>query len=63
MAPSFSRIFKEMILVTHKEKPLARTGKGTLMRKAALKEYSYEIKILSVLFLFALQHSPDAHVI
>ena len=48
VAPAFSRIFKEVILVTQKEKPLPRTGKGTLMRKAALKEYHYEIQILSV---------------
>ncbi|KAF8816011.1 putative aminoadipate reductase [Phlegmacium glaucopus] len=46
VAPSFSRIFKEMILVTHKDKPLPRTGKGTLMRKAALKEYRTEIETL-----------------
>ena len=53
MAPAFSRIFKEMILVTHKEKPLPRAGKGTLMRKAALKEYHKEIETLSVLLLLA----------
>ena len=43
-----------MILVTHKEKPLPRTGKGTLMRKAALKEYYNEIELLSVVLLLAL---------
>ncbi|KZT27278.1 acetyl-CoA synthetase-like protein, partial [Neolentinus lepideus HHB14362 ss-1] len=32
-APGFSRIFKEMILVTSPEKPLRRTPKGTVMRK------------------------------
>jgi hypothetical protein len=53
VAPAFSRIFKEMILVTQKGKPLPRTGKGTLMRKAALKEYHYEIKILLVFFFFS----------
>jgi len=42
-----------MILVTHKEKPLPRAGKGTLMRKAALKEYHSEIETLSVLLLLA----------
>ena len=50
VAPAFSRIFKEMILVTHKDKPLPRAGKGTLMRKAALKEYYREIETLSVPF-------------
>ena len=39
-----------MILVTHKEKPLPRTGKGTLMRKSALKKYYCEIQTLSVFF-------------
>ena len=52
MAPAFSRIFKEMIMVTSKGKPLPRTGKGTLMRKAALKEYHYEIQMLSVFLFF-----------
>ncbi|KAG6834086.1 hypothetical protein H0H93_012056, partial [Arthromyces matolae] len=36
VAPAFSRLFKEMILFTSKDKPLPRTGKGTVMRKAAL---------------------------
>ena len=52
MAPAFSRIFKEMIMVTRKGKPLPRTGKGTLMRKAALKEYHYEIQIMLVFSFF-----------
>ena len=43
MAPAFSRIFKEMILVASKDKPLPRAGKGTVMRKAALAEYQNEI--------------------
>ncbi|KAF4617234.1 hypothetical protein D9613_005789 [Agrocybe pediades] len=46
IAPSFSRIFKEMILITHKNKPLPRAGKGTVMRKAALLEYEAEIEAL-----------------
>ena len=46
VVPSSSRIFKEMILVAHKDKLLPRSGKGTLMRKAALKEYYYEIEEL-----------------
>ncbi|RDB20216.1 Non-canonical non-ribosomal peptide synthetase FUB8 [Hypsizygus marmoreus] len=45
-APAFSRIFKEMILIAAKDKPLPRTGKGTVMRKAALSAYDDEIKIL-----------------
>jgi hypothetical protein len=46
LAPAFSRIFKEMILITSTEKPLARTGKGTVMRAAALKLYDAEIEAL-----------------
>ncbi|KAG6896169.1 putative NRPS-like protein biosynthetic cluster, partial [Termitomyces sp. T32_za158] len=46
VAPAFSRIFKEMILVTSKGKPLPRTGKGTVMRKLALKAYDNEIEKL-----------------
>lgn len=42
-APAFSRIFKEMILITSPQKPLSRTGKGTVMRKLALKQYEQEI--------------------
>ncbi|KAF7297405.1 General substrate transporter [Mycena indigotica] len=45
-APAFSRIFKEMILFTSANKPLPRTGKRTVMRKLALKEYAEEIDAL-----------------
>ncbi|KAG6831500.1 putative NRPS-like protein biosynthetic cluster [Tephrocybe sp. NHM501043] len=44
VAPTFSRIFKEMILITSSDKPLPRTGKGTVMRKLALKAYDDEIE-------------------
>ncbi|KIK65759.1 hypothetical protein GYMLUDRAFT_194612 [Collybiopsis luxurians FD-317 M1] len=43
IAPSFSRIFKEMILIADPKKPLPRVGKGTLARKAALALYDPEI--------------------
>lgn len=46
VAPTFSRIFKEMILVTSATKPLARTGKGTVMKKMSLKAYDEEIEAL-----------------
>ncbi|KAJ6483120.1 putative aminoadipate reductase [Mycena sanguinolenta] len=46
VAPAFSRIFKEMIIFTAAEKPMLRTGKGTVMRKATLKIYSPEIETL-----------------
>ncbi|KII90242.1 hypothetical protein PLICRDRAFT_40443 [Plicaturopsis crispa FD-325 SS-3] len=45
-APTFSRIFKEMIIVTTPGKPLPRTPKGTVQRKIALKEYESEITAL-----------------
>jgi hypothetical protein len=43
IAPAFSRIFKEMILVVDPKKPLPRVGKGTVARKAALALYNSEI--------------------
>ncbi|KAJ6617595.1 hypothetical protein B0H10DRAFT_2033150 [Mycena sp. CBHHK59/15] len=46
IAPAFSRIFKEMILFTSPDKPLPRTGKRTVMRKAALNVYTKEIEAL-----------------
>lgn len=45
-APAFSRIFKEMILVTSPWKPMMRAPKGTVMRKATLNEYAQEIEDL-----------------
>ncbi|EPQ53300.1 acetyl-CoA synthetase-like protein [Gloeophyllum trabeum ATCC 11539] len=51
-APAFSRIFKEMILVTSPWKPMMRAPKGTVMRKATLNEYAQEIEdLLSATFL------------
>ncbi|KAF8901178.1 acetyl-CoA synthetase-like protein [Gymnopilus junonius] len=44
VGPAFSRIFKEMILITSPNKPLPRAGKGTVMRKAALSAYHDEIE-------------------
>jgi hypothetical protein len=32
-----------MVLVTRAEKPMLRTGKGTVMKKATLKLYEEEI--------------------
>ncbi|KAG6872149.1 hypothetical protein C0993_002405, partial [Termitomyces sp. T159_Od127] len=46
VSPAFSRIFKEMILITSRDKPLPRTGKGTVMRKLALNVYDREIEKL-----------------
>ncbi|KAL1699760.1 hypothetical protein EV121DRAFT_295858 [Schizophyllum commune] len=49
-APAYSRIFKELILVTRDNKPLPRTEKGTVMRRLALQMYQDEInKIYEVI--------------
>ncbi|KAF9228211.1 acetyl-CoA synthetase-like protein [Gyrodon lividus] len=45
-APKFSRIFREMILVTSKGKPMLRAGKGTVIKKATMKLYESEIEAL-----------------
>ncbi|KAG1866982.1 putative aminoadipate reductase [Suillus tomentosus] len=45
-APTYSRIFKEMILVARRNKPVSRTMKGTIERKAALQAYEQEIDAL-----------------
>ncbi|EPQ52234.1 acetyl-CoA synthetase-like protein [Gloeophyllum trabeum ATCC 11539] len=42
-APAYSRIFKEMILVTAQDKPMRRAAKGTVIRKATLADYAKEI--------------------
>ncbi|KAL1743867.1 hypothetical protein HDZ31DRAFT_39949 [Schizophyllum fasciatum] len=42
-APAYSRIFKELILITRSGKPLPRTEKNTVMRKLALEVYKDEI--------------------
>ncbi|KZP13552.1 acetyl-CoA synthetase-like protein [Athelia psychrophila] len=45
-APFFSRIFKEMIIVTDGNKPLPRVAKHTVAKKAAMKLYAAEIDAL-----------------
>ncbi|KIK59187.1 hypothetical protein GYMLUDRAFT_44941 [Collybiopsis luxurians FD-317 M1] len=49
IAPAFSRIFKEMILISSADKPLPRVGKGTVARKAAISLYEPEINELYAL--------------
>jgi hypothetical protein len=46
VAPAFSKIFKELILITDYKKPLPRAAKGTVQRKDALRIYSEEIETL-----------------
>ncbi|KAG2068654.1 putative aminoadipate reductase [Suillus decipiens] len=45
-APAFSRIFKEMILVTRNEKPMLRSGKGSVKKKTTIELYEEEINAL-----------------
>ncbi|KAJ7486758.1 putative aminoadipate reductase [Mycena latifolia] len=45
-APTFARIYKEMILVTDPEKPMARAPKRTVMKKATIALYKEEIEAL-----------------
>lgn len=59
VAPAFSRVFKEMILVVDPKKPLPRVGKGTVAGKAALVLYDTEIDklyVASILRLLMLIH-------
>ncbi|KAJ7604122.1 putative aminoadipate reductase [Roridomyces roridus] len=45
-APSFARIYKEMILLTQPSKPMVRAPKGTVIKKATLALYNAEIDAL-----------------
>ncbi|KAJ7855599.1 hypothetical protein B0H14DRAFT_3645801 [Mycena olivaceomarginata] len=45
-APAFSRIYKEMVLLTHPERPMVRTHKGTVTKKSTLTLYEREIEEL-----------------
>ncbi|KIK55529.1 hypothetical protein GYMLUDRAFT_837603 [Collybiopsis luxurians FD-317 M1] len=43
LMPTFSKVYKEMILAASPSKPLPRAGKGTVLRKAAYEQYQEEI--------------------
>ncbi|KAJ7715956.1 acetyl-CoA synthetase-like protein [Mycena metata] len=45
-APAFARIYKEMILVTDSERPMARTPKQTVIKKATVALYQKDIEEL-----------------
>ncbi|KAJ6487136.1 putative aminoadipate reductase [Mycena vitilis] len=45
-APAFARIYKEMILLTQPGKPMARTPKGTVIKKSTIASYEKEIEEL-----------------
>ncbi|KAJ7648272.1 putative aminoadipate reductase [Mycena polygramma] len=42
-APAFAQIYKEMILLMQPEKPIVRTGKGTINKKGTVATYKPEI--------------------
>jgi long-subunit acyl-CoA synthetase (AMP-forming) len=44
LVPAYARVLKQLIVVTSVEKPLARSAKGTLVRKHSLKLYELEIQ-------------------
>ena len=43
IAPTFARLYKEMIIVTDPKKPLPRAAKGTIIRPQTLQLYAEEI--------------------
>ncbi|KAL6717631.1 hypothetical protein ACLMJK_005546 [Lecanora helva] len=45
-APSYARLLKSHVLFTQPQKPMLRTGKGTVQRFATLKLYAREINAL-----------------
>lgn len=46
IAPPFSQISKDRIIVTVADRPMERTGKGTVAKKATLKAYTVELDVL-----------------
>lgn len=51
IAPTFAKIYKEMILVTDPAKPFPRAPKGTIIRKVAMGLYTDAIDKLLVVYL------------
>ncbi|KZP33068.1 acetyl-CoA synthetase-like protein [Athelia psychrophila] len=46
IAPKFGRVIKETIIFTAADRPMKRTGKGTVAKKATMKAYAAEIDAL-----------------
>lgn len=57
-APAYSRIFKEMILISSHKKPLPRAAKSTVLRKAVYKIYEKEIDQMYVPPKLSIGHRP-----
>ncbi|KAJ6487165.1 putative aminoadipate reductase [Mycena vitilis] len=45
-APAFARIYREMVLLTRPGRPMARTPKGTVIKKLTITSYEQEIEEL-----------------
>ncbi|KZT04547.1 acetyl-CoA synthetase-like protein [Laetiporus sulphureus 93-53] len=56
-APTFARIFKEMIIVADPARPFIRAAKGTIQRKKTLEMYKDEIEALYK----TIEESRDSH--
>jgi long-subunit acyl-CoA synthetase (AMP-forming) len=50
LAPTFGRIFKNMILLTRPEKRMKKADKGSVMKKATIAQFEKEIQELCVAF-------------
>lgn len=48
-APTFAKIYKEMIIFASGSKPFPRAAKGTVIRKRTMALYADEINILYVI--------------
>ncbi|KAJ7052224.1 putative aminoadipate reductase [Mycena amicta] len=46
IAPAFAKVYKEMILVTERGRPMARAPKGTVVKKATIQLYEGDIDAL-----------------
>ncbi|KZP19617.1 acetyl-CoA synthetase-like protein [Athelia psychrophila] len=57
IAPPFSQISKERIIVTVADRPMERTGKGTVAKKATMKVYASEIDALYDSIMASAHHS------
>ena len=52
IAPSFARIFNEMIIATHQARPLPSAEKGTIVCPRAVSLYAEDIEKLCVCAVF-----------
>ena len=48
IAPTYSQVYKEMLLIASRDKPLEYTVKAVIARRPAMKQYKEEIDKMSV---------------